>query len=1337
MSHTLAGVTTPDTLYVWNAVNATVATLAWSHDETWAGGGMTLHDSPHSLSQLDIDSPYAASTPETWGTGNGTTTPWATFTISAVVYRVFSIQYSGLICAFLPPVKQFGPDGDLLSMLKNTASQKIGSQMVAAADGTAFTSSVTVYVTGDAGTQAIGSVSSGACTHEGNGYHTYAPAQAETNYDLIGFTFIGTGAVPNTVQVATQTAALDAAAIRTAVGLASANLDTQLSTIDDFLDTEVAAIKAKTDNLPSDPADASDVAALIAAVSTKVDTIDDFLDSEIAAIKAKTDQFVFTVANQVDANALTGGGGGSGLDAAGVRAAIGLASANLDTQLDALPTNAELATSQAAADDATLAAIAALNNLSQANIRTAVGLGSANLDTQIATLATPTNITAATGITVSAIGSGVITAASIAADAITDAKVASDVTIASVTGAVGSVTGNVGGNVVGSVATLTTLPTAPTDWLSAAAVSAAAVTKVQTGLATPTNITALGAGAITATVIADGAIDRATFAVDTGLQTIRSNTAQAGAAGSLTLDASASAVTDFYKDCWLVITGGTGVGQARLITAYNGTSKIATVTPNFATTPSGTPTFAVLPAGQIGGITGDLTGNLTGTYTGTVTLHADYDAAKTAASQTSVNDLPTNAELAVALGTSDDATLSAIAALNNLSAANVATQLATYDAPTNAEMVAAFTQIKGATWSSTDTLEAIRDRGDAAWITATGFSTLTASGVRDAVGLATASLDTQLTAIDNFLDTEVSAIKAQTDLLPSDPADASVVAGLIAAVSTKVDTIDDFLDTEVAAIKAKTDLIPASPAAVGSAMTLTSAYDAAKTAATQASVDDLPTNAELATSQAAADDATLAAIAALNNLSAANVATQLATYDAPTYTEMVAAFTQIKGATWSTTDTLEAIRDRGDAAWTTATGFSTLSASGVRDAVGLASANLDTQLTALPTNAELATALGTADDATLAAIAALNNLSAANVRTAVGLASANLDTQLADLPTVSEFNARTMPTADYFDAAADTVAHVTLVDTTTLTNTVTTYTGNTPQTGNSYPIISHGTYGNAQLLRTSAYTAPDNTNIGVAATAAASAATYSNAIDTRLPVSPAAVGSAMTLTSGERTSIGTAVWATTTRTLTAFGTLAADVWAYATRLLSTSPPTTAEIATALFVDGGSNKLQVNVDNSVDSQAVLSPDDIEEIAAGINESTLTANQIAAALLGETTVNLVGPLMTGQSHKLVRGSAYLHSRGTAPFIRVPKANYNFSGATAEFRMKLSQQSAVTATGTIVSVDENYYEVYADLAGTKTDDMTPGTGCDQFWVTLASGDLVCLSQTYLEVIAGIGVA
>ena len=88
---------------------------------------------------------------------------------------------------------------------------------------------------------------------------------------------------------------------------------------------------------------------------------------------------------------------------------------------------------------------------------------------------------------------GAINAAAIAADAITDAKVASDVTIASVTGAVGSVTGNVGGNVAGSVGSVTaavTLPTMPTNWVTAAGLAADAVTEIQSGLATPTNITA-------------------------------------------------------------------------------------------------------------------------------------------------------------------------------------------------------------------------------------------------------------------------------------------------------------------------------------------------------------------------------------------------------------------------------------------------------------------------------------------------------------------------------------------------------------------------------------------------------------------------------------------------------------------------------------------------------------------------------------------------------------------------------------------------------------------------------------------------------------------------------
>ncbi len=84
----------------------------------------------------------------------------------------------------------------------------------------------------------------------------------------------------------------------------------------------------------------------------------------------------------------------------------------------------------------------------------------------------------------------------------------------------------------------------------------------------------------------------------------------------------------------------------------------------------------------------------------------------------------------------------------------------------------------GAFANTTDAVEAIRDRGDAAWITATGFSTLVAADIRTAVGLASANLDTQLAAIvadtnelqvdwvnGGRLDLLIDAILADTDSL--------------------------------------------------------------------------------------------------------------------------------------------------------------------------------------------------------------------------------------------------------------------------------------------------------------------------------------------------------------------------------------------------------------------------------------------------------------------------------------------------------------------------------------------------------------------------------------------
>ena len=75
-------------------------------------------------------------------------------------------------------------------------------------------------------------------------------------------------------------------------------VNSTLATIAAYIDTEVAAIKAKTDNLPADPADASDIASSFSTVNSTLATIAGYLDTEIAAIKAKTDNLPSDPADQ-------------------------------------------------------------------------------------------------------------------------------------------------------------------------------------------------------------------------------------------------------------------------------------------------------------------------------------------------------------------------------------------------------------------------------------------------------------------------------------------------------------------------------------------------------------------------------------------------------------------------------------------------------------------------------------------------------------------------------------------------------------------------------------------------------------------------------------------------------------------------------------------------------------------------------------------------------------------------------------------------------------------------------------------------------------------------------
>lgn len=199
------------------------------------------------------------------------------------------------------------------------------------------------------------------------------------------------------------------------------------------------------------------------------------------------------------------------------------------------------------------------------------------------------------------------------------------------------------------------------------------------------------------------------------------------------------------------------------------------------------------------------------------------------------------------------------------------------------------------------------DAAGAEWCD-TGFTLQTAAQTIDGLNTlidalpTNAELATALGTADDAVLAQVALVKSQTDLIPSDPADASVIAARFDTLDTSIadlptntelatalGTADDAVLAQVALVKAKTDLIPADPAdASDIAATLATIAGFIDTEITtlQTSVNDLPTNAELATALAAADDAVLSAI---NDLPTnAELATALGTADDAVLTQVAA-----------------------------------------------------------------------------------------------------------------------------------------------------------------------------------------------------------------------------------------------------------------------------------------------------------------------------------------------------------------------------------------------------------------------------------------------------------------
>ena len=155
--------------------------------------------------------------------------------------------------------------------------------------------------------------------------------------------------------------------------------------------------------------------------------------------------------------------------------------------------------------------------------------------------------------------------------------------------------------------------------------------------------------------------------------------ATAGGNNTITIRSDASATNDTYGGSIIQIMAGTGRGQSRMIDSYNGTTKVVTICSTWITNPDNTSVYVIMPYG--------------------VSQVCKISADPLAEIKTQADDALTDIKLDHLIAVADG------------------------DDPVNNSIIAMLAASDG-DWSgfaiADDSLEAIRDRGDAAWITGAG-----------------------------------------------------------------------------------------------------------------------------------------------------------------------------------------------------------------------------------------------------------------------------------------------------------------------------------------------------------------------------------------------------------------------------------------------------------------------------------------------------------------------------------------------------------------------------------------------------------------------------------------
>ena len=426
------------------------------------------------------------------------------------------------------------------------------------------------------------------------------------------------------------------------------------------------------------------------------------------------------------------------------------------------------------------------------------------------------------------------------------------------------------------------------------AVDTVTTTTTATTATNVTTVNGLASGVITATSIASNAITSAKIATD--------------AIGAAQIAANAIGASEIATDA---------IGAAEIAADAIGASEIAA---------------NAITSSEFAQSAADL---VWGTTTRLLTAGTNIALAK-GTGVTGFNDL----------ATSDiDARLAAIG-LDHLLAASVTGT----DVTDNSIIAKLVSKSATADWddfvNTTESLQAIRDNGDSAWITATGFSTHSAadvwtSGTRELTALDedNTTIDLNASAVGSVAGNVDGSVASVTGAVGSVTGAVGSVTGAVGSVTGNVGgtingltatALADLFDTDSgttyssavagSVVKEIADNsgggTPPTAAAIADAVWDEATADHTTAGTTGKKLGDLPTSGT--TDWTANEKTELKAVLGITDTGT------------PDNTPASGALYEIQGATFSTaTDSLEALRNRGDTAWITAAGFSTHSAADV------------------------------------------------------------------------------------------------------------------------------------------------------------------------------------------------------------------------------------------------------------------------------------------------------------------------------------------------------------------------------------------------------------------------